>query len=166
MSSVKQRRGGLSRRQFIGGASALALGPLSSAVELDAQTPGNGASDLGLINGRIHTMDPANRVVSQVLIRNGRFAAVGNNVVRRGGGLRVEDLRGRTVIPGIIDAHNHIVLVGNRPGWHTPLEHVLTIPDAIAVLNEGKLEDVAPHMTLVDRCATYRHLWLQQKARV
>lgn len=134
MSSVKQRRGGLSRRQFIGGASAIALGPLSSAVKLDAQTPGNGASELGLINGRIHTMDPANRVVSQVLIRNGRFAAVGNSVVRRGGGLRVEDLRGRTVIPGIIDAHNHIVLVGNRPGWHTPLEHVLTIPDAIAVL--------------------------------
>jgi predicted amidohydrolase YtcJ len=134
MSSVKQRRGGLSRRQFIGGASAIALGPLSSAIKLDAQTPGNGASDLGLINGRIHTMDPANRVVSQVLIRNGRFAAVGNNAVRRGGGLRVVDLRGRTVIPGIIDAHNHIVLVGNRPGWHTPLEHVLTIPDAIAVL--------------------------------
>jgi predicted amidohydrolase YtcJ len=134
MSSVKQRRGGLSRRQFIGGASAIALGPLSGAVKLDAQTPGNGASDLGLINGRIHTMDPANRVVSQVLIRNGRFAAVGNNAVRRGGGLRVVDLRGRTVIPGIIDAHNHIVLVGNRPGWHTPLEHVLTIPDAIAVL--------------------------------
>ena len=134
MSAVKQRRGGLSRRQFIGAASAIALGRLSSAIRLDAQTPGNGASDLGLINGRIHTMDPANRVVSQVLIRNGRFAAVGNNVVRRGGGLRVEDLRGRTVIPGIIDAHNHIVLVGNRPGWHTPLEHVLTIPDAIAVL--------------------------------
>jgi predicted amidohydrolase YtcJ len=123
-----------SRRQFIGAASAIALGHFSSAIRLDAQTPGNGASDLGLINGRIHTMDPANRVVSQVLIRNGRFAAVGNNVVRRGGGLRVEDLRGRTVIPGIIDAHNHIVLVGNRPGWHTPLEHVLTIPDAIAVL--------------------------------
>jgi predicted amidohydrolase YtcJ len=41
---------------------------------------------------------------------------------------------GKTVIPGIIDAHNHIVLVGNRPGWHTPLEHVFTIPDAIAEL--------------------------------
>ena len=26
---------------------------------------------------------------------------------------------GKTVIPGIIDAHNHIVLVGNRPGWNT-----------------------------------------------
>ena len=134
MSAVKQRRGGLSRRQFIGGASAIALGPLSSAIKLDAQSRGQGATDLGLINGRIHTIDAANRVVSQVLIRNGRFAAVGNNVVRRGGGLQIVDLRGRTVIPGLIDAHNHIVLVGNRPGWHTPLEHVLTIPDAIAVL--------------------------------
>ena len=125
----------LSRRQFIGGAAgAVALGPLSTAVRLDAQARGNDSRDLGLINGRIHTMDAANRVVSQVLIRNGRFAAVGNNVVRRGGGLRVDDLRGRTVIPGIIDAHNHIVLVGNRPGWHTPLEHVLTIPDAVAAL--------------------------------
>jgi predicted amidohydrolase YtcJ len=125
----------LSRRQFLGRATAAAgfvLAP--AAITLDAQTGANGATDLGLINGRIHTMDAANRVVSQVLIRNGRFAAVGNNVVRRGGGLRVVDLRGRTVIPGLIDAHNHIVLVGNRPGWHTPLEHVLTIPDAIAAL--------------------------------
>ena len=32
-------------------------------------------------------MDRTSQVVSQVLIRNGRFAAVGNNVVRRGGGL-------------------------------------------------------------------------------
>jgi predicted amidohydrolase YtcJ len=130
---MNQRRP--SRRQFIGGAAAaLAAAPFAGAVRLDAQTAPNGARDLGLINGRIHTMDRASRVVSQVLIRNGRFAAVGNNVVRRGGGLTVVDLKGRTVIPGLIDAHNHIVLVGNRPGWHTPLEHVFTIPDAIAAL--------------------------------
>ena len=35
------------------------------------------------------------------------------------------DLRGRTVVPGIIDNHNHIVLMGNRPGYHTPLENAL-----------------------------------------
>ena len=44
-------------------------------------------------------MDAANRVVSQVLIRNGRFAAVGNNVVRRAGGLRVVDLGERPSSP-------------------------------------------------------------------
>jgi predicted amidohydrolase YtcJ len=123
-----------SRRRFIGSTAAAALGPLAAAVRLDAQTRGSDSPGLGLINGRIHTMDAANRVVSQVLIRNGRFAAVGNDVVRRGGGLTVVDLKGQTVIPGIIDAHNHIVLVGNRPGWHTPLEHVFTIPDAVAAL--------------------------------
>ncbi len=86
-----------------------------------------------LVNGRIHTMDAANRVVSQAWIRNGRFAAVGNNLSTQNNPRRI-DLRGRTVIPGIVDAHNHIVLVGNRPGWHTPLEHVFTIPDALAAL--------------------------------
>jgi len=131
----------LSRRQFIGEnavigatAAALALARWTGTIKLDAQTATDGARDLGLINGRIHTMDRASQVVSQVLIRDGRIAAVGNNVVRRGGGLTVVDLKGRTVIPGIIDAHNHIVLVGNRPGWHTPLEHVFTIPEAIAAL--------------------------------
>jgi len=131
----------LSRRQFIGEnavigatAAALALARWTGTIKLDAQTATDGARDLGLINGRIHTMDRASQVVSQVLIRDGRIAAVGNNVVRRGGGLTVVDLKGRTVIPGLIDAHNHIVLVGNRPGWHTPLEHVFTIPEAIAAL--------------------------------
>jgi predicted amidohydrolase YtcJ len=84
-----------------------------------------------LFNGRIHTMDGTNRVVQEVLIENGRFVEVGRRV-DRSGRVRLINLRGHTVIPGIIDAHNHIVLVGNRPGWHTPMEHVFTIPEAIA----------------------------------
>ena len=79
-------------------------------------------------------MDPGNRVVAQALIQNGRFTAVGDKLPVPRGNVRRVDLKGKTVIPGIIDAHNHIVLVGNRPGWNTPLEHVFTIPDAIAVL--------------------------------
>src|SRR6185503_8718957 len=63
------------------------------------------------------------------LIRNGRFAAVGNNVAAQG--VKRIDLKGRTVIPGLIDAHDHIVLVGNRPGWHVLQEDVFTIPDAV-----------------------------------
>ena len=115
------------RRQFLGSATALALSGLDTATLL-----GQSPQPLLLVNGRIHTMDAATRVVSQALIENGRFAAVGNSVSARGA--RRLDLKGRTVIPGLIDAHNHIVLVGNRPGWHTPLEHVFAIPDAIAAL--------------------------------
>src|SRR5688572_5213845 len=116
---------GISRREFLRGTTVLALSGIAP------QIPGLDSGDLALINGRIHTMDPNNRIVSQVLIRNGRFIAVGNGIVPTGGNTRVVDLMGKTVIPGIIDAHNHIVLVGNRPGWHTPLEHVFTIQDAV-----------------------------------
>jgi predicted amidohydrolase YtcJ len=137
------KKDGLWRRQFLGGAGALALGGWSGAKLLGQPQPATAAGaaeDLALVNGKIHTMDPSNRVVSQALVQNGRFAAVGNNIAVPRGNIRRVDLKGRTVIPGIIDAHNHIVLVGNRPGWHTPLDHVLTIPDAIAVLKARSAE--------------------------
>ena len=131
----------LLRRQFLGHAGALAFSGLSSAKLLAQSRPANaaGATDLVIVNGRIHTMDPGNRVVPQALIQNGRFAAVGNNISVPRNARRI-DVKGRTVIPGLIDAHNHIVLVGNRPGWHTPLEHVFTIPDAIAALKARSTE--------------------------
>jgi len=122
----------LSRRQFLGSAAGAAV-TLGSGTSFAQGAQADDARDLALINGKIHTMDRDKRVVSQVLIRNGRFFAVGNSVPRTGN-VRTVNLMGKTVIPGIIDAHNHIVLVGNRPGWHTPLEHVFTIPDAIAQL--------------------------------
>ena len=129
---------GLGRRQFLGGAGALALGGLTGARLLAQSQPA--PVDLVLTNGKIHTMDSANRVVSQALIQNGRFTAVSNNVSVPRGNIRRIDLKGKTVIPGLIDAHNHIVLVGNRPGWHTPLEHVFTLPDAIAALKARSAE--------------------------
>ncbi|WP_162606566.1 amidohydrolase [Jiangella asiatica] len=89
-----------------------------------------GDTDLALVNGRIHTMDANDAVVSHVLIRNGRFIAVGNGPVRaQGRPFAVVNLRGRTVVPGIVDNHNHIVLMGNRPGHHTPLENAQSIAE-------------------------------------
>jgi predicted amidohydrolase YtcJ len=121
----------IQRRQFLRQSGALALGGLTGAKLLAQRTPGT--TDLLVVNAKIHTMDAANRVVAQALIQNGRFTAVGDNLQAPAGVRRV-DLGQKTVIPGIIDAHNHIVLVGNRPGWNTPLEHVFTIPDAITVM--------------------------------
>ena len=80
--------------------------------------------EITLMNGRIYTMDKADRVVSTVTIRNGKFSAVG----RDDGGFapsgcrQLVNLEGRTVTPGLVDNHNHIVLLGLRPGYHTPLE--------------------------------------------
>src|SRR3989449_5124039 len=138
MASDKQRRG-FSRRRFIQGAAAAAASGsiLSSAAREDedadekrGRRPPNDAPDTVLINGKIHTMDDENTVVSAVSIRDGRFAEVGHaSRGRHGPNTKVIDLRGRTVVPGIIDNHNHIVLMGNRPGFHTPLENALSIQD-------------------------------------
>ena len=125
------------------GAAAIAVGGKLGFAKTYAepqQTATTAAADLAFINGRIHTMDSNNRIVSQALIRNGRFAAVGDNILGQAANVKRVNLMGKTVIPGIIDAHNHIVLVGNRPGWHTPLEHVFTIADAIAQLKSRSAE--------------------------
>ena len=97
----------------------------------DERCAGNNA--LRLVNGRIHTMDAKDRIVSSVLIRNGRFAAVGNGGHDGGDDCTREiDLRGRTAVPGIIDNHNHIILLGLRPGRDTRLEFANSIPEALA----------------------------------
>ena len=70
-----------------------------------------------LTNGRIHTMDARRTVVSKVRVADGRFVEVGDGASAGGGCTDTIDLRGRTVIPGMIDNHFHVQLVGSRPGY-------------------------------------------------
>jgi hypothetical protein len=116
-------------------ASALALGSLpltrarSAAAESAAKAGGGGIPDLTLVNGKIHTMDDKNAIVSSVAIRGGKFMAVGDSVP---GSPHTIDLKGRTVIPGLIDNHNHFVLLSQRPGHDTRLESAASIADVQA----------------------------------
>src|SRR5687767_2032840 len=90
-----------------------------------------------LTNGRIHTMDAKRTVVSRVRIANGRFVEVGNAASSSGGCTDTIDLRGRTVIPGMIDNHFHVQLVGSRPGYETrTIETAFSIAEAQAVIRE------------------------------
>jgi predicted amidohydrolase YtcJ len=97
--------------------------------------------DLLLTNGRIHTMldepgaDPV--IFESVRILGDRFVGLGApGVTELGQTACTEtiDLHGRTVIPGIIDNHNHIVLLGIRPGHDTRLESARSIGDALTIL--------------------------------
>ena len=92
--------------------------------------PCTGSRDLRLTNARINTMDAGNSVVREVTIQDGRFTSVGRAAGQRlSPCTRTIDLRGRAVVPGLIDNHNHIVLLGIRPGYHTPLESATSIAD-------------------------------------
>jgi hypothetical protein len=122
------------RRAFIGTIAGAGIGVAAGAPEaLVAQQPARGAApaagaqDINLTNGRIHTFDARNSVVSAVAIRNGRITSVGNSAPPRTASTRVIDLRGRTVVPGLIEGHIHSVSLANRPGYHTILENTTSI---------------------------------------
>jgi len=122
----------ISRRGFFGTAAAAAVGAAAAqgAPDVAAQTPtAPPAVDetLALVNGRIHTMDGRNTVARVVTIRNGRFVSVGDTAPRNVPNVRTIDLGGRTVVPGLIEAHVHIVSLANRPGYHTILENTTSI---------------------------------------
>ncbi|HTC36313.1 MAG TPA: amidohydrolase family protein [Bryobacteraceae bacterium] len=90
-----------------------------------------GSRDLRLINGKIVTMDPRNSVLSAVTIQNGRFDFSG---AKPGPCTKTVNLHGRTAVPGLIDNHNHIVLLGLRPGYDTRLETAASIKDVQAAI--------------------------------
>jgi predicted amidohydrolase YtcJ len=123
-----------SRREFFETAAAAAIGVsavpavATAAAQATAPTPPPVADEtLALVNGRFHTMDTRNTVARVVTIRNGRFITVGDSVPRNIPNLRTMDLGGRTVVPGLIEAHVHIVSLANRPGYHTILENTTSI---------------------------------------
>ena len=66
--------------------------------------------DLLLVNGRIRTLDPRRPLASALAVADGRVVAVGGEDLRdlAGRGVRVFDLEGRTVLPGLTDAHIHL----------------------------------------------------------
>jgi len=80
-------------------------------------------------------MDERGTTATEVTIQDGRFTSVGPRGNQRTSPCTREiNLRGRTVVPGLIDNHNHIVLLGIRPGYHTPLEGAASIAEVQAII--------------------------------
>lgn len=101
-----------------------------------AQSDCRAVNDLLLKNGRIHTMAADQQVVSALRIIDDRVVAVGAAASKPGPCTRVIDLKGRVAIPGLIDNHNHIVLLGLRPGHDTRLESADSIAAVLSLLGQ------------------------------
>lgn len=68
-----------------------------------------------IVNARIHTMDEARpEAEAMAWDASGRIVAVGARaeVIARAPGAAVRDLGGATVVPGLIDAHAHLMSLG------------------------------------------------------
>jgi predicted amidohydrolase YtcJ len=151
MSNESKKTGGnrFSRRDLLkagalAGVAAVTGGGLTAEVaHATGARPRGRAKELVLVNGRIHTMDDRNRVVSSVTIRNGRFTEVGHGDHSHGSG-RVIDLRGRTVVPGLIESHTHFVSLANRPGYHVADWELASNLGEVLALLAARRRDVPP----------------------
>lgn len=71
----------------------------------------NQEAERAYINGNIYTVDQAFSTASALAVRDGKFVYVGDDAGVQsviGSGTDVVDLGGRTIIPGLHDAHVHI----------------------------------------------------------
>ncbi|GGG61611.1 amidohydrolase [Kocuria dechangensis] len=74
--------------------------------------------ELVIKNAVVRTVDARDSVHSAVLLRDGRIAAVGTEGEVRAAAARdaeIFDANGRTVVPGFIDAHNHMSIAAFDP---------------------------------------------------
>jgi predicted amidohydrolase YtcJ len=151
----------ISRRRFLSAAAA----PAAVAITGEAAQVGgsnNAPPDLILTNGHIHTMDARNTVARAVSIRNGRFMTVGDATPSRGRDTRVIDLKGRTVVPGIIEGHVHIVSLANRPGYHTILENTRSIREIQETL-AARRRDVPEGQWITSMGGWHTNQWAEHR---
>lgn len=117
----------LSRRRIIGKAATFAavavaapivanLPPAFAAADQDtSRTPpsaADGKADWLFQNGLIHTVNAAQPRAEVVAVRADRIVYVGDKAganTWQGPNTRVVDLKGRMLLPGFVDGHNHLI---------------------------------------------------------
>lgn len=118
----------------------LILAALSGAAGLNAQqTP-----DTVLLNGKIVTVDDFFSIHEAVAVSGERILDVGTTTEIRalaGPSTTIIDLGGRTVIPGLIDNHNHIIRATEYWPNEARLDGVTNRLEALALL-EAKAESL------------------------
>lgn len=109
-------------------------------------------ADVIVTNGRIATQDERRSFAAACAIRDGRFVAVGTDkdvMSHRGERTQVFDLRGRTVIPGLIDSHMHPIRGGLNYNMELRWDGVPSLADALRMLREQAERTPAPQWVRV-----------------
>ncbi|VVQ25516.1 amidohydrolase [Pseudomonas fluorescens] len=92
---------------------AFALLATLTANAYAAQDPSKLEAQVVYTNGNVLTVDKDNSAAEAVAVRDGKILAVGASKALAGyigANTRVVDLKGKTMIPGIYDAHSHFAI--------------------------------------------------------
>jgi predicted amidohydrolase YtcJ len=112
-----------------------------------------------LVNGKIVTVDERFSIASALAVDGDRVTATGTSaaiLAGAGPAAEVVDLGGRTVIPGLIDNHNHFVRATERA--EVRLDGVRSRADALSALGRGAAE-LAPGQWLLTLGGWHEEQW-------
>jgi predicted amidohydrolase YtcJ len=139
------------RRTVIGGMGAAAVALTISPKHLKAQ-PVSAPADTILFNAKITTLDRENPQADAVAIGVDKFIAAGTErdvTALAGPQTRRIDLKGRRVIPGLIDSHMHIIRGGLNYNMELRWDGVRSLADAMRMLKEQVARTPAPQWVRV-----------------
>jgi predicted amidohydrolase YtcJ len=135
-----------SRRDFLKGSVGLAA--LSGCGTLGVSEP----ADTLIVNARVNTLDPRRPRADAIAIKGERILAVGSESELgslKNEKTRVIDAGGRTVIPGLNDAHTHFIRGGltytNEVRW----DGVPSLAEGMRRVREQARRTPAPHWVQV-----------------
>ncbi|HEY5647380.1 MAG TPA: amidohydrolase, partial [Pseudomonadales bacterium] len=106
----------------------------TSATSGRTTEPGADSVDLIVTNGRILTLDDANRLADTLVVDDGRIVAVGD--ARLADRYRADttiDMRGQTVMPGFVDSHIHI---DAQPNHYIELGGTSSIEEIVGLVRD------------------------------
>lgn len=139
------------------------------------------SADLILKNGHIITLNSSNAIVNAVAVKDGRIFRTGSDKdieEYTGSDTKVIDLKGQTVVPGLIDAHGHVLGLGKflnnidlkgTLSYQEVVELVRkkaeTVPEGSWILGRGWDQNDwentdFPHHTLLSEAVPNHPVWL------
>lgn len=126
---------------------------ISSTVAFARNSPPPAAADAIWFNGPIVTVDDAHPTAEAVAVRDGKITAVGSRkdvMQQKGASTRMHDLQGSTLVPGFVDAHGHVSIVGFQALSANLLPPPDGVNDSIAKL-QSTLRDFRRQSPLADQ---------------
>jgi predicted amidohydrolase YtcJ len=139
----------MERREFLKSSTALGLAAAGSGCA--GIMPAEPADSL-IVNAKVATLDPKRPSATAIAIRGERILAVGSEAElnsHKNEKTRVIDAGGRTVIPGINDAHTHFIRGGltytNEVRW----DGVASLAEGMRRVREQARRTPAPHWVQV-----------------
>jgi len=91
-------------------------------------------ADLLVTNARVYTVDRARPWASAFAVRDGRIVAFDDEALRVGA-TTVVDLGGATVMPGLVDVHNHHALAGLSDLFELTFSPNATLAEALEAIS-------------------------------